>query len=158
MLLWGQTSSNSICQDESDENEEINLMAKNFRNLFRKGVKKHDKFDKCKEKTKGGESSRRKCGCYNCGNKNHFIGDCPNPKRNKALVGGSWSDSKDGNEPQNDATCLMAIDSQEVKPEPSISHNDLDIIDFQKENQELLKFSKDFSKTYEKLLQEKCAL
>ncbi|GJZ67150.1 protein CHUP1, chloroplastic [Tanacetum coccineum] len=126
MLLWGQTSSNSICQDESDENEEINLMAKNFRNLFRKGVKKHDKFDKCKEKTKGGESSRRKCGCYNCGNKNHFIGDCPNPKRNKALVGGSWSDSKDGNEPQNDATCLMAIDSQEEHSKLLSKINDLE--------------------------------
>ncbi|GJY95608.1 hypothetical protein Tco_0511969 [Tanacetum coccineum] len=33
-----------------------------------------------------------------------------------------------------------------------------DIIDLQKENEEILKFSKDFSKTYEKLLQEKCAL
>ncbi|GKC29789.1 synaptobrevin, longin-like domain protein [Tanacetum coccineum] len=109
-----QTSSNSICQDESDEDEEINLMAKNFRKIFRKGVKKHDKFDICKEKTKGGESSRRERGCYNCGNKNHFIGDCPKPKRNKAFVGGSWSDNKDGSEPQNDATCLMAIDSQEI--------------------------------------------
>ncbi|GJX39793.1 hypothetical protein Tco_0253096 [Tanacetum coccineum] len=35
----GQTSSNSIRQDESDEDAEINLMAKNFRRLLRKGVK-----------------------------------------------------------------------------------------------------------------------
>ncbi|GJT12026.1 zf-CCHC domain-containing protein [Tanacetum coccineum] len=110
----GQTSSNSIGHDKSGEDEEINLMAKNFRKLFQKGVKKHDKFNICKEKTKGGESSRRECGCYNCGNKNQFIGDCPKPRRNKAFVEGAWSDCEDRNEPQNDATCLMAIDSQEV--------------------------------------------
>ncbi|GJT79208.1 retrovirus-related pol polyprotein from transposon TNT 1-94 [Tanacetum coccineum] len=110
----GQTSSYSICQDESDEDEEINLMAKNFRKLFRKGVKKHDKLNICKENTNSGESSRRERGCYNCGNKNHFIDDCPKPRKNKAFVGGSWSDSEDGNEPQNDATCLMDIDSQKV--------------------------------------------
>ncbi|GJT09753.1 zf-CCHC domain-containing protein [Tanacetum coccineum] len=92
-------------------------------------------FDICKEKTKDGESSRRERGCYNCGNKNHFIGECPKPKKNKAFVGGACSDSEDGNESQNNATCLMTIDSQE--------------------NEELLKFSKDFSKSFEKLLQEK---
>ncbi|GKC11591.1 protein CHUP1, chloroplastic, partial [Tanacetum coccineum] len=107
----GQTSSDSICQDKSNKDEEINLMAKNFRKLFRKCVKKHDKFDICKENTKGGESSRCERGCYNCGNKNHFIRDCPKSKKNKAF-----------------------------------------------ENDELLKFSKDFSKIYEKLLQEKIAL
>ncbi|GJX02099.1 hypothetical protein Tco_0186012 [Tanacetum coccineum] len=84
-----QTSNNSICQDESDEDEDINLMAKNFRKLFRKGIKKHDKFNICndKDKTMGGERSRCKHGCYNRGNKNHFICECLNPKKNKAFVG-----------------------------------------------------------------------
>ncbi|GKB86188.1 hypothetical protein Tco_0958460 [Tanacetum coccineum] len=45
-----------------------------------------------------------------------------------------------------------------VLSKPSSSNNDLEIIDLQKENEELLKFSKDFSKTYEQLLQEKHAL
>ncbi|GKD44729.1 hypothetical protein Tco_1269374, partial [Tanacetum coccineum] len=60
-----QTSNNSICQDESDEDKEINLIAKNFRKLFRKGIKKHDKFNICndKDKTMGGERSRCKHGC-----------------------------------------------------------------------------------------------
>ncbi|GJW38966.1 hypothetical protein Tco_0064811 [Tanacetum coccineum] len=116
------------------------------------------KFDICKKKSKGGESSRRQRGCYNCGNKNHFIDDFPKSKRNKAFFGGSWSDSDDGNKPQNNATCLMAFESQEVLSKPSSSNNDLDIIDLQKENEELVKFSKDFSKTNEKLLQEKIAL
>ncbi|GKC03980.1 hypothetical protein Tco_0995590 [Tanacetum coccineum] len=50
------------------------------------------------------------------------------------------------------------IDSQEVQPKPSISNNNLSTVDLQKENEELLKFSKDVSKTYEKILQEKSAL
>ncbi|GKA97357.1 hypothetical protein Tco_0825251 [Tanacetum coccineum] len=117
-ITRGQTSNNSTCQDEIDEDEEINLMAKNFRKLSCKGVK-------------------------------------PN---NKAFVGVTWSDSEDGDKSRNDATCLMAIDSQEVQPNPSIFNNDSNIINLQKDNEELLKFSKDFSKTYEKLLQEECAL
>ncbi|GKB61139.1 hypothetical protein Tco_0917325 [Tanacetum coccineum] len=59
---------------------------------------------------------------------------------------------------KNDATFLMAIDSQEVQTKPSISNNDLDIIDLQKENEELLRFNKDFTKTFEKLLKEKRSL
>ncbi|GKB89980.1 kinase-like domain, phloem protein 2-like protein [Tanacetum coccineum] len=86
----------------------------------------------------GGESSRQKRGCYNYGEEGHFIGECPKPKENKAFVERAWSDSEDGDEPQNDATCLMAIDSQEVIPKPSISNNVLDIINLQKENEELL--------------------
>ncbi|GJS99506.1 hypothetical protein Tco_0820676 [Tanacetum coccineum] len=61
----------------------------------------------------------------------HFASEYRKPKKNKAFVGGAWSDSEDGNEPQNDATCLMEIDSQEIQPNPSISNNDLDIIDLQ---------------------------
>ncbi|GKF59037.1 zf-CCHC domain-containing protein, partial [Tanacetum coccineum] len=78
-------------------------------------------------------------GFYNCGEEGHFIGECPKPKENKAFVGGAWSDSEDGNKPQNDTTCLIAIDSQEVLSKPSSSNNDLDIIDLQKENEEILK-------------------
>ncbi|GJY62484.1 hypothetical protein Tco_0463141 [Tanacetum coccineum] len=33
---------------------------------------------------------------------------------NKAFVRRDWSDSKDDNDTQKDATCLMAIDSQEI--------------------------------------------
>ncbi|GKC35026.1 hypothetical protein Tco_1047410 [Tanacetum coccineum] len=132
-----QTSNNSTCQDESNKDEEINLMAKNFRKLSRKGVKVHEKFDICKVKIKGGESLRRKRECYNFGNKNHLDDNCTKPN-NKALVGVTWSDSEDDDETQNDATCLIAIDSQEVQPNPSTSNNDSNISNLQKENQELL--------------------
>nr|GEV31240.1 synaptobrevin, longin-like domain protein [Tanacetum cinerariifolium] len=103
-ITRGQTSSNITCQDKSNEEEEINLMAKKFGKLFRKVVKKHDKFDICKEKTKGDGISRRECGCYNCGSKNHLIGNFSKPNRNKAFIGVAWSDSEDGDEPQNDVT------------------------------------------------------
>ncbi|GKF02282.1 zf-CCHC domain-containing protein [Tanacetum coccineum] len=31
-------------------------------------------------------SSKQKRGCYNCGEEGHFIGECPNPKENKAFA------------------------------------------------------------------------
>ncbi|GJV87354.1 hypothetical protein Tco_1531292 [Tanacetum coccineum] len=43
----------------------------------------------------------------------HFASECRKPKENKAFVGRAWSDSEHGNEQQNDATCLIEIDSQE---------------------------------------------
>ncbi|GJZ21041.1 hypothetical protein Tco_0558080 [Tanacetum coccineum] len=88
----------------------------------------------------------------------HFASECRKPKENKAFVRGAWSDSEDGNEHQNDATCLMAIDSHEVVSKPSSSNIDLNIIDLRKENKELLKFNKDFTKTFEKLLKVKRVL
>ncbi|GKE42223.1 hypothetical protein Tco_1469507 [Tanacetum coccineum] len=85
----------------------------------------------------------------------HFASECRKPKENKAFIGRAWSDSEDGDERQNDATCLMAIDSQEIVSKPFSSNNDLDIVDLQKENGELLRFNKDFTKTFEKILKEK---
>ncbi|GJT50368.1 hypothetical protein Tco_0976525 [Tanacetum coccineum] len=99
----------------------FNLMAMNFRKFFRKG----NQFGQGNRFGNGGEEG-------------HFIGECPKPKENKAFDEGAWSDREDRNEPQNDATCLMAVDSQEVQPKPSISNNDLDIIELQKENEKLL--------------------
>nr|GEX25511.1 hypothetical protein [Tanacetum cinerariifolium] len=86
--------------DEEDEAQEFNLMARNFRRGNGFG-------------NKGVGSSRKKHVCYNCREEGHLIGECLKPKENKAFVGGAWSDRKDDNDPQKDATCLMAIDSQE---------------------------------------------
>ncbi|GJX06738.1 hypothetical protein Tco_0194670 [Tanacetum coccineum] len=83
---------------------------------------------------------------------------CRKPKENKAFIGGTWSDSEDGDEKPNDATCLMAIDSQEVVSKPSSSNIDLNIVDLQNKNEELLKFNKDFAKIFKKLLNEKRSL
>ncbi|GJT38189.1 hypothetical protein Tco_0938054 [Tanacetum coccineum] len=115
--------------DKEEEAEAFNLMARNLRKFFRKGNR------------------------FRRGNR---FGDGGN--RFGKGRGGAWSDSEGGDEPQNDETCLMAIDFQEVQPNPSISNNDLDIIDLQKENEKLLRFNKDFAKPFEKLLKEKRSL
>ncbi|GJW36272.1 zf-CCHC domain-containing protein [Tanacetum coccineum] len=83
---------------------------------------------------KGGESSKQKGSCYNCKIEGHFASECRNLKENKAFIGGAWSNSKDGVRHQNNATCLMEIDSQDVVSKQSSSNYDLDIIDLQKEN------------------------
>ncbi|GJZ39764.1 protein CHUP1, chloroplastic [Tanacetum coccineum] len=171
-----QTSDDSDSQGGSDEDvdedkaEAFNLMARNFRKFFRKGNQfgrgnqfgnKDNKFKRGHSNgfgNRGTKNSRQKRGCYNCEEKGHFISECLNPKENRAFVGRAWSDSEEDNEPQKDATYLMEIDSQEVLSKLSSSNNDFDIIDLKKDNEELLTFSKDFSKTYEKLLQEKRAL
>ncbi|GJR40663.1 retrovirus-related pol polyprotein from transposon TNT 1-94 [Tanacetum coccineum] len=169
-----QTSDDSDSQrgsdedvDEEEEAEAFNLMAMNFCKFFRKGNRfgRSNRFSNGANRfgrglgnifrNKGGESSRQKGACYNYGIEGHFASECRKPKENKAFVEEAWSDSENGDEPQNDATCLMAIGSEKVQSNPFISNNDLDFIDFQNENEKLLRFNKDFAKTFEKLLNEK---
>ncbi|GKB66267.1 hypothetical protein Tco_0927679 [Tanacetum coccineum] len=132
-----QTSDDSDSQDESDEEvdeeeaEAYNLLARDFHkgNRFGRG----NRFE------------------------GHFASEYRKSKENMAFVGSAWSDSEDADEQLNDTTCLMAIDSQEVVSKPSSSNTDLNFIDLQKENEELLKFNKDFTISFEKLLKEKRA-
>ncbi|GJT89354.1 putative reverse transcriptase domain-containing protein [Tanacetum coccineum] len=118
-----QTSNDSDSQDRSDEDvdeeeaEAFNLLARNFCR------------DNSFENT-GGESSKKKGACYNCGIEGHFASECRKSKEKKSFMGGAWRDSKDGDEHQMT----------------------------QHEIEELLKFNKDFAKTFEKLLNEKRSL
>ncbi|GJX07230.1 retrovirus-related pol polyprotein from transposon TNT 1-94 [Tanacetum coccineum] len=126
-----QTSDDSDSQGGSykytdEEAEAFNLLARNFRKFFHKGNRfgrgnrfgnGRNQFGKSRNNNfgnKGGESSKLKGACYNCGMEDHFASKCRKPKENKAFMGVAWSDSEDGDEQLNDATCLMAIDSQEV--------------------------------------------
>ncbi|GKG46162.1 retrovirus-related pol polyprotein from transposon TNT 1-94, partial [Tanacetum coccineum] len=77
---------------------------------------------------KGGESLKQKRACCNCKIEGHVASECRKPKENKAFVGGAWSESEDGDEHQNVATCLMEIHSQDVESKSSSSNNDLDIV------------------------------
>ncbi|GJW12617.1 UBN2 domain-containing protein [Tanacetum coccineum] len=149
-----QTSYDSDSQGGSDEevDEEeakaFNLLARNFCKFFRKGQNRFGKDRGNNFRNKGGESSKPKGACYNCDIKGHFASEFRKPKENKAFVRGSWSDSEDGDEQLNVKTCLMAIDSQKVVYKPSSSNINLNYIDLQKENEELLKFNKDFAKRF----------
>nr|GEX02704.1 zf-CCHC domain-containing protein/DUF4219 domain-containing protein/UBN2 domain-containing protein [Tanacetum cinerariifolium] len=65
-------------------------------NRFGNGGNRFERSHKNGFGNEGGESSRQRRGCYNCGEEGHFIGRCPKPKENKAFVGSAWSDSEDG--------------------------------------------------------------
>ncbi|GJZ14239.1 retrovirus-related pol polyprotein from transposon TNT 1-94 [Tanacetum coccineum] len=155
-----QTSDDSDCQGESDEDvyeeeaEEFNMMARNFHKFFHKGIRfeRGNRFGNCANRfgksrrnsfgNKGGENSKQNRVCYNFGIEGHFASECTKPNENKAFVEKAWSDSEDGDEPLNNATCLMAIDSQELQTKPSTYNNDSNIVDLQKENEELLRCQK----------------
>nr|GEU86828.1 hypothetical protein [Tanacetum cinerariifolium] len=146
---------------EDEEAEAFNFKAKNFRKFFRKGnrFERKNQFGNSGNRLgkgrgnsigyKGGESSKPKGACYNYSIEGHFANECRKLKENKDFIGGAWSDSKVDDEHENEATCIMVIDSQEVVSKPSSSNIDLNIIDLQKENEELLMFNKDFAKTFE---------
>ncbi|GJW81374.1 hypothetical protein Tco_0145349, partial [Tanacetum coccineum] len=97
-----QTSDDSDSQgegdDDDDDDEEFNLIARNFEKFFRKG-------------------NRFGCGNHFCNSGNRF-GRC-HGYGNKGVE--SSSDSEEGDEPQKDATCLLAIDSQEIAKEEAFT-------------------------------------
>jgi hypothetical protein len=100
-------------------------MAKNFRKFFRRGGKfqRRNRLDNRTNdrRNKNGQGSKRDDGCFNFGEKDHFISDCPNPLHYKAFVGDVWSDDEDGNQANKEAACLMAIESHEVQHNPTTS-------------------------------------
>ncbi|GJT46673.1 hypothetical protein Tco_0955388 [Tanacetum coccineum] len=84
--------------DEKEEAEAFNLMARNFCKFFHNGnlFGSSNRFGNGANRFGKGRINR-------FGNKGG--------EGEQGLVGEAWSDSEDGNEPQNDAICLMAIGS-----------------------------------------------
>ncbi|GKE11283.1 hypothetical protein Tco_1414834 [Tanacetum coccineum] len=108
---------------DEEEAEAFNLLARNFckfiskanrfgrGNRFGNGANRIGRGRGNNFGNKGGKSSKQKGACYNCGIESHFTSESRKLKENKAFVEGAWSDTEDSDEHQNNAACLMAIDS-----------------------------------------------
>nr|GEX10607.1 hypothetical protein [Tanacetum cinerariifolium] len=65
--------------------------------------------------SEGGEEGKIGARCFNFGDPNHFISNCPKHSFNdqKAFVGGCWSDNEDVDD-SKDKICLMTLDNNEI--------------------------------------------
>ncbi|GJR88573.1 protein CHUP1, chloroplastic [Tanacetum coccineum] len=136
-----QTSNDSDSQGGSDEDideeeaEAFNLLARNFRKGNRFGhINRFCKGRGNSFENKGGEISKQKGACYNCGIEGHFSSGCIKSKERTRLL-----------LEEHEAIVKKAMN---IKTTQHVSW----------ENEELLKFNKDFTKTFEKLLKEKRSL
>nr|GEV33373.1 zf-CCHC domain-containing protein/UBN2 domain-containing protein [Tanacetum cinerariifolium] len=86
---------------------------------------------------KNGKSDRK---CFRCRDPNHLIGECPKPpkdKKQRAFVGGSWSDSgEEDDEKVKNETCLVGQASSKVYSESSyFSDENLSLDDLALDNE-----------------------
>ncbi|GKF13483.1 zf-CCHC domain-containing protein [Tanacetum coccineum] len=92
-------SSDEECSTSGSEDEEYAMAVRDFKKFFKIRGRfmrqpRNDKktFQRSRD-DKNGKSDRK---CFRCGDPNHLIKECPKPPKDKnqrALVGGSWSDS-----------------------------------------------------------------
>nr|GEU56788.1 UBN2 domain-containing protein [Tanacetum cinerariifolium] len=89
-------------------------------NRFRRGNRfenEGNQFSKGRDnsfRNKGGKSLKQKGACYNWRIEGHFSSECRKPKKNKAFIGGTLSDSEDNDEPQNDITCNNQVKDNKI--------------------------------------------
>nr|GEW02318.1 zf-CCHC domain-containing protein/UBN2 domain-containing protein [Tanacetum cinerariifolium] len=90
-------SSNEECLTSGSEDEEYTMAVRDFKKFFKRRGRfvrqpHNDKktFQRSRD-DKNGKSDRK---CFRCGDRNHFIRECPKPPKDKnerAFVEGSWS-------------------------------------------------------------------
>nr|GEX34783.1 retrovirus-related Pol polyprotein from transposon TNT 1-94 [Tanacetum cinerariifolium] len=114
-------SSDEECSTFGSEDEEYAMTVKDFKKFFKRRGRfvrqpRNDKktFQRSRD-DKNGKSDRK---CFRCGDPNHLIGEYPKPpkdKKQRAFVGGSWSDSdEEDDEKVKNETCLVAQASSEI--------------------------------------------
>nr|GEU44170.1 zf-CCHC domain-containing protein/DUF4219 domain-containing protein/UBN2 domain-containing protein [Tanacetum cinerariifolium] len=103
------------------KDEEYALAVKEFNKFFKRQgrfVRQPRDERKSFQRNKDDKNSKSERNCFRCGDPNHLIGECPKlPRKNKqrAFIGGMWSDSGEGEEEKNqDETCLVAQTSNEI--------------------------------------------
>ncbi|GJR19160.1 hypothetical protein Tco_0967687 [Tanacetum coccineum] len=120
---------------------------------FKKFFKRQGRFvrqphdeRKSSQRNKDDKNGKIERKCFKCGDPNHLIGEYPKLSRNynkKAFVGGSWSDSDEGEEEKTkDENYLMAKASNDVLSETEFFSDDqlsLDEKDLDSEYNQLCK-------------------
>nr|GEV65989.1 zf-CCHC domain-containing protein/UBN2 domain-containing protein [Tanacetum cinerariifolium] len=122
-------SSDDFSSTSDSEDEEYAMAVRDFNNFFKKRARfvrqpreERKSFQRNKD-DKNGKGERK---CFKCGDPNHLIGEYPKLSRyqnQKAVVGGSWSDSdEDEEEKTNDEKRVVVdrtIKSQTVALNPN---------------------------------------
>ncbi|GJW50182.1 zf-CCHC domain-containing protein [Tanacetum coccineum] len=118
------------------EDEEYAMVVKDFKKFFkRKGrfVRQPRNDKKTFQRSRDDKNDKGDRKCFRCGDPNHLIRECPKPPRDKnqrAIVGGSWSDSgEEDDEKSKDETCLVTQASSEVHFESSYFSDENSSID-----------------------------
>ncbi|GJT97378.1 zf-CCHC domain-containing protein [Tanacetum coccineum] len=129
-------SSDDDSSTSDSEDEEYAMAVRDFKKFFkRRGrfVRQPHEERKLFQRNKEDKNGKGERKCFKCGDPNHLIGECPKQSRyqnQKALVGGSWSDSdEDKEEKTNDENCLMAKASNEVLSETEYFSDDQSLLD-----------------------------
>ncbi|GJX95538.1 retrovirus-related pol polyprotein from transposon TNT 1-94 [Tanacetum coccineum] len=114
-------SSEEECSTSGSEEEEYAMSVRDFKKFFkRRGrfVRQPRNNKKTFQKSRSDKNGKSDRKCFRCGDPNHLIGECPKPPKDKnqrAIVGGSWSDSGEKDDQKaNDETCLVAQASSEI--------------------------------------------
>ncbi|GKF26170.1 retrotransposon protein, partial [Tanacetum coccineum] len=96
--------------------------------------------------------------CYKCGIEGHFASECRKPKENKAFVGELRVIVKMVMNLKMTLLVLWQLNLKRYKLNPLLLVVIQILLICKRKKEKLLKFNKDFTKTFEKLLKEKCSL
>ncbi|GKB49888.1 zf-CCHC domain-containing protein [Tanacetum coccineum] len=118
------------------EDEEYAMAVRDFKKFFkRRGrfVRQPQNDKKTFQRGRDDKNDKGDRKCFRCEDPNHLIRECPKPPRDKnqrAIVGGSWSDSgEEDDEKSKDETCLVTQASSEVHFESSYFSDENSSID-----------------------------